>query len=231
MADEKTAAAAKSIGTTAAGAVGTIYGGPAGGAISSQGAASLCDCCCGGASKSADQKKAIDQQHPLTGDAAVDAQIQKQRDAEFKKWQTQQDVQQFEQLPPDTQALLPGIKQFADNLYAQIPEADHNLTLAETVAKYPELSESAYAQIQKAVPSLKNMPLSYAMALAKASGADQIKLSEIKARLDNVAQNAPSAQKIMQGQSSNIGTLAVGGAALVAGLIGIVVLVKKMGKR
>lgn len=224
MADEKTKNAAKGIGTTAAGAIGTAYGGPAGGAIASQGAASLCDCCCGNASKSAEQKKAIEQQHPLTGDPAVDAQIQKQRDEEFRKWQNMQDVQQFEQLPADTKALLPGMKQFADKIYNELPAEDRNLTLAEVVKKHPALAASVYAEIQRVVPSLAAVPLDYAMALAKASGADQIKVSEIKERLDYVAENAPSA-KAMMGVST--ATLAIGGVGAIAALVGIVWAVKK----
>jgi len=216
MADEKTANTAKTAGTTAAGAVGSIYGGPAGGAIASQGAASLCDCCCGNASKSAEQKKAIDQQQPLTGDPAVDAQIQKNRDDQFRKWQNMEDVQQFEQLPPGTQALLPGMKAFADKIYNQLPTEDRNLTLAEVVKKHPALSQQVYAEIQRVVPSLASVPLEYAMALAKASGADQVKVSEIKERLDYVTENAPSAKALM---GTSMGTIAVTGAGVLAGIV------------
>lgn len=210
---------AKAGTTAAAGAAGTVYGGPAVGAASAQGASSLCDCCCGNSSKASDQKDAINQQHPLTGDPAADAAIQKRRDQEYLDWVHKNDVQAFETLPEDTKALLPAMKQFADSVYSQIPEADRNLTLGEAVAKYPELANAAYAKIQEAVPSLKNMPLDYAMALAKASGADKVTLSEIKDRIDFVAENAPSAQKYMG--SSNVGTLVMGVGGLLA-LLGAV---------
>lgn len=178
---------AVNIGATA---TGTVLGGPAIGAASSQAASSLCDCCCGNAAKGADQKAAIAQQQPLTGNASVDAQIQANRDAEYKKWQNMQDLKSFQTLPKDTQALLPGLKSFADQIFAQLPAADKNLTLAQAYAKYPDMAKAVYEKMQQVMPSLKNMPIEYAMALAKASGADQIKLSEIKDRIDYVATNS-----------------------------------------
>lgn len=226
MADEKTKEVGKQVGTAAAGAIGTAVGSPALGAVASQGAASLCDCCCGNASKSAEQKKAIEQQNPLTGDAATDAQILKNREDAFKRWQQMEDVAAFEQLPKDTQALLPGLKKFVDGIYAEIPPADRNLTLGEAAKKYPEIAQRVWTEIQKAVPSLQGMPLEYALSLAAASGADKVKLSEIKERIDYVAENAPSAKALM---GMDVGTMAVAGAGALALLALVVFGVKKMG--
>lgn len=230
MADEKTKAVGKQVGTAAAGAIGTAVGSPALGAVAAQGASSICDCCCGNASKSAEQKKAIEQQNPLTGDPAVDAQIQKNRDDAFKKWQRGEDVAAFEQLPPDTQALLPGLKKFVDGIYAEIPPADRNLTLGEAAKKYPEIAQRVWGELQKAMPSLQGMPLEYALAMASASGADKVKLSEIKERIDYVAENAPTAKKLMAG-SMDIGTAAVWGLGALAGIAAVAWGIKKYSTR
>lgn len=221
-----------STGLTAA---GTAVGGPAGGAVggaigkavSSQGSSSLCGACCGNESKAADQKKAINDAHPLTGDPAVDAQIQAQRDKEFKDWQHMQDVTQFEQLPAETKKILPAFKGMVDQIYAKLPEADRKLTLAQLKEKYPQMMEAAWAEVQKSFPALAGMPLDYAMGLAKASGADQLTVADIKDRLDYVATNAPSAKAIMGGGVS-VGTVALAGVGGLVGMIAIVKLVQKL---
>lgn len=224
--------------TTGLTAVGTAYGGPVGGAagkaagglISGQGSSSLCGACCGNESKANDQKKAINDAHPLTGDPAVDAKIQAQRDKEFKDWQHMQDVAQFEQLPPETQKILPAFKGMVDEIYAKLPEADRKLTLAQLREKYPAMMEAAWATVQKSFPALQGMPLDYAMGLAKASGADKLTVADIKERLDYVAENAPSAQAIMGGGVS-VGTVAIAGVGGLVGLIVIAKLIQKMRKK
>lgn len=228
MADQNTAAAAGAAGSAAATAVGVDPSiGQAGGSAAGSG---LCDCCCKSGSSAAAQKAAITAANPPnTGDPAADAAITAANNAAFQKWQAADDIKQFDTLPASTQAQLPAVVAFANAFMSKIPVADQGMTLADAAAKYPDLASQAYAQIQQTFPALKNVPLATAMALAQASGVATMKISDLKARLDNIVQNDPTAKAIMANATgaSATGGSSLGTIALLAGSIAAVVFIGK----
>jgi len=195
------------------------------GAMLSSAAAPLCASACGDSKDKEQQKDYINQQHPLTGDPATDKQIQAQRDAQFKAWQTADDQKKFDNLPPEMKAMLPAAKQFVDRVASMLPPEAMNMTLLEAAAKYPDVAAQAWAAIQTAVPSLKGMPLDYALALAKSSGLGDTKLSDIKSRVDTLY--AAKAGAAASAAGSSVATMAIGGLAVGALLLGGFALLKK----
>lgn len=185
----------------------------------------ICGSACGDSKEKEQQKDYINQQHPLTGDASSDAQIQAMRDAQFRAWQQADDIKKFDNLPTEMKAMLPAAKQFVDKIASMLPPEAMNMTLSEAAAKYPDVAAQAWAAIQNVVPSLKNMPLDYALALAKASGLGDTKLSDIKQRVNDLYNARASAAA--QASSSNTATLAFGGLAIGAVLLGGLALLRK----
>lgn len=171
-----------------------------------------CGACCGDASEEAEQKAAINAAHPLTGDPEIDKEIQEIRDQEFREWQKAKDIKKFDDLPQAMKNQLPVLKKMADDLAASLPTGDMELTLAEAIKKHPDKVVSIYKKLQDSGMAPKNMPLELALAMAKNTEVGQVKLSELKARVDNVAQS-----KGISGTGSIVavtGGLAVGALVL-----------------
>jgi len=183
----------------------------------SVGSNGLCQSVCGDSKEKEQQKQYINDQHPLTGDPATDQQIQKNRDDQFAAWQRADDLKKFDNLSPEMKELLPVAKQFVDAIAAKLPPEAMELTLSEAAAKYPDIAADAWGAIQDVFPALAGMPLDYALALAKSSGLGNVKLKEIKARVDNLA----AARGTVAASGSSATTALIGIAAL-AGILGVV---------
>jgi hypothetical protein len=229
------AAAGAAGGAAILGPTGGIIGGQVGqvaGAVGGKAAtdsSDKCCSCCGSKGKADAQKAAIAQQLPLTGNASVDPGIIAKRDAEFDKWQKANDIAMYENLSDGGKAQVVFAKSFADQLMAQLPVADQNLTLAEAYAKYPDLANQVFDRVKAVTPSLAGMPIEFAMGLAKASGVDQLKISDIKSRFDYVLANAPSAKAIAANPTDSGGSsLAMGGGALALAALAAVWVIKKV---
>lgn len=179
--------------------------------IAADAASDCCGSCCGDASEEAEQKAAINAAHPLTGDPEVDKDIQAIRDQEFKEWQKAKDIKKFDDLPKAMKDQLPVLKEMADQLASSIPAADMDLTLTEATRKYPDKVAAIYKKLQDTGMAPKGMPLELALAMANNTEVGQIKLSEIKGRIDNVA-----AAKGMGGGAS---IAAVGGGLAIGAVV------------